>query len=463
MVSKKIIICFVLLTLLSAIVLAGTTGKLVGTVADKSNGEPLVGVNVVIAAPGMGAATDADGYFFINNVPPGNYSVEFSYVGYQAVEYQNISVTVDHTTEISLEMQPQAIEGEVVTVVAERPLILKDETSQRVVIQGEQIIDKLPVSTLQDVLSLQAGVTRDEDGSIHIRGGRLDEVAYLIDGTYVRNPFDNSLGGNVDAQAIQEMEVISGTFNAEYGNALSGVVNIVTKEGTPEFKFRMQYESPMLNQSPYHRQDWLLQTDVVKGLTAEEQEAYRDEVRDSTGESAYRRFRALEHPFTKNLKGISMLGRLNASISGPFPVFKDKIQFLLAGTFRNEESPLPYGFDLERVVSGKLTFKLSPTFKLQFGGDWSQFYYQDYNHQYKYWQFFEASDPQVGSFPVSEDLRTRFTGRGKYRSRSHGCYRSPNRGVNIQRLYHPGILRRGGGQFSRRRRSLLAENQIHHL
>jgi outer membrane receptor protein involved in Fe transport len=411
MVSKKIIICFVLLTLLSGIGLAGTTGKLVGTVVDKSNGEPLTGVNVVIAALGMGTASDADGYFFINNVPPGNYTVEFSYIGYQAVEYQNIAVTVDHTTEITLEMQSQAIEGEVVTVVAERPLILKDETSQRAVIQGEQIIDKLPVSTLQDVLSLQAGVTRDEDGSIHIRGGRLDEVAYLIDGTYVRNPFDNSLGGNVDVQAIQEMEVISGTFNAEYGNALSGVVNIITKEGTPEYKFRMQYESPMLNQSPYHRQDWLLETDVVKGLPIEEQEVYFDEVRDTTGESAYQRFRALEHPFTDNLKGLSMLGRLNASISGPFPVFKDKIQFLLAGTFRNEESPLPYGFDLERVISGKLTFKLSPTIKLQFSGDWSRLWYQDYNHQYKYWQFFEASDPQVGSYPVSEDLRTRFTGR----------------------------------------------------
>jgi outer membrane receptor protein involved in Fe transport len=410
MVSRRIVIGIFLLTLIFSSLFGGTTGKIVGTVTDKSNGEPLIGVNILIPELLMGTASDEDGFYFINNIPPGQYLIEFNFIGYQKVEYKNVSITVDHTTEINVEMQSEALElGEVITVVAEAPLIKIDETSQRSIVQGEQIIDKLPVSTLNDVLAIQPGVIKDESGSIHIRGGRQDEVAYLIDGTYVRNPFDNSLGGTVDAQAIQEMEIISGTFNAEYGNALSGVINIITKEGSPDFKFRMQYESPMLNSSPYHQADWLLQTDLVKGLSSEEKKEYLDVVRDPSGNSAYRRFRISDHKFTQDLKVINMLGRLSGSLSGPMPYFKEKFQFFLGGTFRNEESPLPYGFDLERVLSGRLTYKPKATIKLQFSGDWSRLYYQDYNHQYKYWQYFESVDPEIGSYPVSEDNKTRFT------------------------------------------------------
>jgi len=409
-VPRKITICIFLSALFLSTLFAGTTGKIVGTVVDKSNGEPLVGVNIIIPELFLGTASDVDGYYFINNVPPGQYVIEYSFIGYQKIEYKNVSITVDHTTEVNVEMQSEAIDlGEVITVVAEAPLIQIDETSQRSIVQGEQIVDKLPVSTLNDVLSIQPGVTRDEDGSIHIRGGRLGEVAYLIDGTYVRNPFDNTLGGNVDAQAIQEMEVISGTFNAEYGNALSGVINVITKEGSPEFKFRLQYESPMLNNSPYHQPDWLLQTDLVKGLSPEERELYLDEVRDSSGNSAFRQFKISDHKFTQDLKVVNTLGRLSGSLSGPVPYFKEKLQFFLAGTFRNEESPLPYGFDLERVLSARLTYKPITTLKLHLSGDWSRLYYQDYNHQYKYWQYFESTNPEIGSYPVSEDTRTRFT------------------------------------------------------
>ncbi|MCB0263155.1 MAG: DUF2012 domain-containing protein, partial [Calditrichaeota bacterium] len=206
---KKVINCLFLL-MIAGSVFAGTTGKIVGTVSQQRDGEPLVGVNVAILELGMGAATDADGYFFITNVPPGSYTLQISYIGYQTVEYRNVNVSVDQTTEVRVPMQETTVQLEnAITVVAERPLIQKDITSKRSVIDGSQIADKLPVSTLNEVLAIQSGVTRDEDGGIHIRGGRLGEVTYLVDGTYVRNPFDNSLGGNVDVEAIQEMEVIS--------------------------------------------------------------------------------------------------------------------------------------------------------------------------------------------------------------------------------------------------------------
>ena len=426
---KTFIAYLFLLILGQGILLAGTTGKIAGTVVDKDSNDPLIGVNIEILGIGIGSATDADGYFFINNVPPGSYALQATYIGYQTLRIENVSVTVDHTTEIKITMQQTTVEvEEAVTVVADRPLIQKDETSKRTVIAGDLITDKLPVSSLTEVLSLQAGVVKDASGDLHIRGGRTGEIGYLIDGTYVRNPFDNSIGGNVAVDAIQEMEVISGAFNAEYGNALSGIVNVVTKEGTPELKFRFQYESAMLNSSPYHQRDWLLTTDEVKQLSPEQQLLYLDEVRDSTGVSAYRQYQLFDHRFTSGRTGIDLLGRFNGSLSGPLPL---NGSFFIAGTFRNEESPLPFGYDLDRVISGKLSFNLAPTLKLQFNGDVSRREFQDYNHQYKYWQTFEEADPQVSSFPISEDRKNRFTAR-----LTHTLSKSTFYNLSVARVYN---------------------------
>ena len=435
----KKVINYLFLLMIAGSVFAGTTGKIVGTVTQQRDGEPLVGVNVAILELGMGAATDADGYFFITNVPPGSYTLQISYIGYQTVEYRNVNVSVDQTTEVRVPMQETTVQLEnAITVVAERPLIQKDITSKRSVIDGSQIADKLPVSTLNEVLAIQSGVTRDEDGGIHIRGGRLGEVTYLVDGTYVRNPFDNSLGGNVDVEAIQEMEVISGTFNAEYGNALSGVVNIVTKEGSPEYKFKLQYESAQLNSSPYHQADWQLQLDDVKSLTPDQQSDFRDLVR-SNGESAYRDFDLFDNSITGNIVGVDVAGKLNASVSGPVPGSGNNAHFFVAGTFRNEESPLPYGFELDRVLSSKLTVNILPTLKFQLNADWSTLWYQDYNHQYKYWQFFANSEPEIGSYPISRDLKTRFTGKITHTLSKSTFYNvSLSRIYNAERNYVPG-------------------------
>ncbi|MCP5064043.1 MAG: TonB-dependent receptor [Ignavibacteriae bacterium] len=407
---KKIQKIILLVCLSYSMIFAGTTGKIAGTITDKTTGEDLIGVNIILVETGIGAASDENGYYFINNVPPGTYTLKVSYIGYSTTEVKNISISVDHTTEINIELVDATIElKDVVIVVAERELIRKDETSKRAVIDGSQITDKLPVSSIDDVIALQAGIVKDASGDLHIRGGRSGEITYLIDGVYVRNPFDNSLGGSVAVDAIQEMEVVSGTFNAEYGNALSGIVNVVTKEGTPKYKFRVQYESPMLNESPYHKADWLLDTKGVKDLTEVEKENYLDAVQDSMSVSAYRKFDVTDHRLTKDKALISMIGRFNGSFSGPIPFLKDKASFFIAGTFRNENSPLPFGFDLERVLSGKLTYRFLPTLKLQFNADWRNEFGQDYYHRYKYWQYFEESDPQEGSYPISEVKQTRYT------------------------------------------------------
>ncbi len=404
---QKNVILILMILLWAGIALAGVTGKIVGVVSDKSSGEPLAGVNIEIEGMAMGAASGTDGYFMINNVPPGKYVLKATFIGYHVTQVTDVHVTVDQTTEINLQMNEAVMDlQETITVVAERPIIRRDVTSKRAVVDGSMITDILPVATINDVLALQAGVVTDANGNIHIRGGRLGEVAYLVDGTYVRDPFDNSLGGNVDVEAIQEMEVISGTFNAEYGNALSGVINIVTKEGSPQYKFKFQYESPMLNESPYHQKDWLLETDGVSGLSAEEQEKYKDVARLENGQSAYEHISVIDSKFSNKRTVIDVLGKFNGSLSGPLPYIR-KAGFFVSGTFRNEDSYLPYGFNLERVLSSKLSYRPLDNLKLQLNYDWSNRWYQLYDHQYKYWQYFESINE--GSYPLWADFKNRLS------------------------------------------------------
>jgi outer membrane receptor protein involved in Fe transport len=405
-VRPKIITC-ILLALVAGSVFAGTTGKIAGFLRDKDNREPLIGVNVEVVGTNLGAASDADGFFFVNNVQPGEYVLRLSYLGYQTVEVQNVSVTVDHTTEINVDMEAASLDFEgTITVVAERPLIQKDATSKRAVVEGSQIADILPVNTVAGVLAIQAGSVTDEDGQVHIRGGRIGEIGFMVDGTYVRDPFDNTAGGQVDVEAIQEMETISGTFNAEYGNAMSGIVNIVTKEGGPDYKFKLQYESPMLNESPYHRADWLLYTDEVKNLPPDQQEKYKDAVRQPDGESAYREFNVLNSRFSPSLTGLDILGKFNGSVSGPIP-FNRKMSFFVSTTLGNENSYLPYTFSLDRVVTGKISYEVTPALKFQLSTDLGNRWYQSYDHQYKYWQYF--NEINQGSYPLSRDLKIRYT------------------------------------------------------
>ncbi len=403
---KKLLLIYMSGLLIFSAAWAGTTGKLVGIVTD-NNGNTLAGVNIEIANSGLGAASASDGFYFINNIPPGEYTIRASYLGYNTYEVQKVRITVDQTSEINISMTETVMNlDETITVVAPRELIKKDVTSKRAVIDGNMITDVLPVSTINDVLALQAGVVTDENGSIHMRGGRSGEVTYMIDGTYVKDPFDNSLGGNVDVEAVQEMEVISGTFNAEYGNALSGIINIVTKDGSPEYKFKFAYETPMLNESPYHQPDWLLSTDMVNGLSDEQKEKYKDVVRKEDGSSAYKYISITDSKFSPEKTIINILGKLNSSISGPIPYIKNAF-FFTSGTFENRNGYLPYGFSLNRVVSSKLSYKPIPSLKFQLNYDWSNRWYQPYSHTYKYWEYSDKNG--TGSYPIWNDQKDRLS------------------------------------------------------
>ena len=226
---------FLVLLLLTSNLFAAS-GKVSGRIISAETGEPLPGVNVIIEEVSLGAATDLNGEYVILNVPSGSYTLHASYIGFAKHTIKGLSVYTDRTTRQDFSLKQEDIEGEEVIVVAERPLIQKDLTASQKTRTAEDIKD-MPVETFLGVLTTQAGVNQGAGGELHIRGGRYNEVGYYIDGISVTNPFfTNSLATNVANKAIEEMRVVSGAFNAEYGNAMSGIVNLEIKEGGPTYE-----------------------------------------------------------------------------------------------------------------------------------------------------------------------------------------------------------------------------------
>lgn len=320
---------FFILIIVGSNLFAGITGKLVGTVKDAQTKEPLVRANVLLVGTNLGAATDANGKFVILNIPPGVYSVRVSLIGYETVVVENVKIIVDQTTEINVTMKSTDIILQEVYVVAETPMIQKDLTSSIAVITREKI-ESLPVSRFMDILTLQAGVV-GSGTAIHVRGGRSNEVAYLIDGMYVKDPLLGRLATDINNDAIQEMTLLSGTFNAEYGNAMSSVVNIVTREGTDNFSGKFEYRT------------------------------------SEFGVPSQKRF--LEN-------------RFNGSLSGPF--FTNKFKYFLSFDQDNRGSYLPFGYNKISTIFSKLTTTAIPNIKLTLSNRGSKGKRQNYSHEFKY-------------------------------------------------------------------------------
>lgn len=231
MFSQCRIISITLITLLFLpfYLLAGNSGKLTGKVVDAETGDPLIGCNIIIEGTYQGSATDPEGRYMVLNVPPGEYRVRAQMIGYQTKIVTNVRISTDLTTTLDFELRTETIAGEEVVVTAERKLVTMDQTATTSRMQAEEM-EQLPITEVSEALEMQAGYV---DGSL--RGGRKGEVAYLIDGIPVTDSYDRSTIVNVNKNMVQELQVISGAFNAEYGKVMSGVVNITTKRGSNKF------------------------------------------------------------------------------------------------------------------------------------------------------------------------------------------------------------------------------------
>ena len=221
------------------ILLFGQTGKIKGKVTELGTGEPLIGANVIISGSSLGGAADVNGEYSISNVEAGVYEVKASFVGYQSKSISNIRVNAGLTIEVNFELAGEGFEVQEISVIAERPLVNKFATNANRISTSEDI-DALPVRGVNEILSLTAGVTV-QDNAVFIRGGRLDEVGYYLEGASITDPVLGGRSVNITQDAVEEIQVQSGGYTAEYGGANSGIVYTQIKSGTPYWNASLEY------------------------------------------------------------------------------------------------------------------------------------------------------------------------------------------------------------------------------
>ncbi|MCX6135492.1 MAG: TonB-dependent receptor [Ignavibacteriales bacterium] len=325
----KWLIALCALILVPLLLLAGTTGKIAGKIVDKATNEPLVGANVVLVGTTLGASADVDGSYVILNIPPGAYTLRVTMIGYSSKSVTGVRVIVDQTTTLNVTVDAASVQLSEVVIQAERPLIQKDLTATSYIVTSEQM-SALPVKNFIEVLNMQAGVVA-EGNTLYVRGGRGNEVAFLIDGMYVNDPVMGGLATRISNESIEELNFLSGTFNAEYGNALSGVVNIVTKEGGKAYSGTVEARTSEFGAAPY--------------------KDYRE-------------------------------NRVDVTMSGP--LFGESSSFFVTGERDARSSWLPFGSDKTLSTMAKLSGRFVPALKGTLTWRYSEEDRRPYNHSWKY-------------------------------------------------------------------------------
>jgi len=236
---RKIFYFLLFLVLCPLLINAGTKGRIKGKVVDLQTGEALIGANVVVVGTSAGSNTDASGEYLVQNLDPGVYTLKASYVGYQTITISNVRVNADLTSFQDFQLPSQDIQVGQVDIIAKRPIIQKDNTNA-VRITTNDDIAALPVRGFNSYLALVPGLAIN-NGEYHLRGGRADEIGYYVEGVSVRNPRGGGRAVTIAQDAIEEMQVQSGGYTAEFGGANSGIVRSTLRSGTSQLKASVEY------------------------------------------------------------------------------------------------------------------------------------------------------------------------------------------------------------------------------
>lgn len=236
-----IFLCAAIILLSATALSAGTTGKIAGRVVNKDTGEPVAGANVIIVEKQIGAACDNNGRFIIINVPPGKYSVRAQMMGFQTVTKTEVQVHLDLTSTLNFELFQTDTQIKGIVIQSERKLVEKDVTGSEKIVTSETM-DRMAVENIQDVVAVTAGAV-GSGADMHIRGGRSNEIVYTVDGLSVSNPVDQGFGMSLDMDAVSDMNVSTGGFTAEFGNAQSAIINLITKSGGSDYSGKISLTS----------------------------------------------------------------------------------------------------------------------------------------------------------------------------------------------------------------------------
>ena len=215
------------------------SGKLSGTVS--SDGEPLVGANVILEGTSSGAATDVNGTYYIFDVQPGMYTLRVNYIGYKSQIVSNVRVTIGLTTVQDFEMTVAAVEGETVEVTAEKPLIEVSATNVSRSIDAEAI-ENYAVRNVTAMVASQAGVVQMHDG-LHLRGSRGEEIGYTLEGASMTGAGANRVVSNAIPEALEALAVQTGGFDASVGKANAGIVQQSLKTGGNRYSASLLMEN----------------------------------------------------------------------------------------------------------------------------------------------------------------------------------------------------------------------------
>lgn len=304
-----------LLLLLPFLNLVAQTGKLSGKVTDLTTGEPLIGANIIVVGTSLGAATDVNGEYSVSNLSPGVYEIKSSYIGYQTITQVGVRISAGLTTETNFQLPGEGISVGDVIVVAERPLINKSNTNA-IRTTTSEVIEGLPVRDFNNILALTPGVII-QNQNVYIRGGRVDEVGYYLEGTNITDPVFGGRGVDIVQDAVEEIQVQAGGYTAQYGGANAGIVQTQLKSGTSDFKFSIAY--------------------VTDNLTFKSKDSRFD------GEKTLGAYQYGYNEFTGTISG---------------PLFSDKLKFfgLVNSNWKLDQNPLPFpGINLGVITDQQST------------------------------------------------------------------------------------------------------------
>lgn len=225
---------------------AQETGKIQGRVTDAATGQPIAGAQIVVAGTRLGNLTNADGFYFINNVPAGVHDITAQFIGYQTVTVREQRVLAGQTITLDFSMTQSAIQIAALEIVGEtQPLVPRDQVASKNIVTG-QTVQELPVDDVEQIVTLQPGVVSGVGKGFSIRGGRSGEEAVYVDGVLVRNYNAGDSFLALGVNSLSEVDVLTGGFSAEFGEAQSGIINYVTRTGGSRWNGAFSFQTDEL-------------------------------------------------------------------------------------------------------------------------------------------------------------------------------------------------------------------------
>jgi outer membrane receptor for ferrienterochelin and colicin len=234
-------LAIIILLFTGVITYAGNTGGIRGIVLDDATGNPIMDVKITIKELDISQATDERGEYFFSGLSVDFYTLRVEHAKYGIQERENVIVTADSvSTESPIRLKKGIASKTIIKVVDKRVVKIqrsKGATEHNI---SAQEMENVPVGSMFAMAQTVPGVIGDGK-QLHIRGGRDDEVNYMVDGMTIRDPITGTFGGNLNMNSIKEMTVKTGGYSAEYGGALSGIINVVTKEGGKKYSGSLSY------------------------------------------------------------------------------------------------------------------------------------------------------------------------------------------------------------------------------